>query len=139
MKYYISIFFVLLFSFPAIAEDADERLKTIEDTLKKQQETIAELKGQKAVGRLRLMDTSIDALFAAGGSTENDTELQNLQGGGHDPRKRGFTVQNVELSFRGAVDTYLTGEAHIIYFLDPLTSETRVELEETFMTTTSLP
>ena len=89
MKYYISIFFVLLFSFPAIAEDADERLKTIEDTLKKQQETIAELKGQKAVGRLRLMDTSIDALFAAGGSTENDTELQNLQGGGHDP-KEGF-------------------------------------------------
>ena len=66
MKYYISIFFVLLFSFPAIAEDADERLKTIEDTLKKQQETIAELKGQKAVGRLRLMDTSIDAPFAAG-------------------------------------------------------------------------
>ena len=37
------------------------------------------------------------------------------------------------------MDTYLTGEAHIIYFLDPLTSETRVELEETFMTTTSLP
>lgn len=88
---------------------------------------------------LRLIDISLDALFAAGTSTENDRQLQNLQGGGHDPRKRGFTVQNVELSLTGAVDPYLTGEAHIIYFIDPLSGESRLELEEAFFTTQSLP
>jgi hypothetical protein len=88
---------------------------------------------------LRLIDISLDALIAAGGSTERDEDLQILQGGGHDPRKRGFTVQNVELSFMGAVDPYFTGEAHLIYFLDPLEGESIFELEEAFLTTTALP
>ena len=48
---------------------------------------------------LRLIDISLDALIAGGSSTATDNQLQNgLQGGGHDPRKRGFTVQNVELT-----------------------------------------
>jgi hypothetical protein len=89
--------------------------------------------------RLRLIDISMDALFAAGASTEADESLQTLQGGGHDPRKRGFTVQNIELSLMGAVDPYLTGESHIIFFLDPLSGETVVELEEIFLTTQTLP
>jgi hypothetical protein len=88
---------------------------------------------------LRLIDISLDALVAGGGSTERDAVLQTLQGGGHDPRKRGFTVQNVELSLMGAVDPYFTGEAHLIYFLDPIDGESRFELEEAFLTTTSLP
>ena len=88
---------------------------------------------------LRLIDISMDALFAAGSSTEDDESLQTLQGGGHDPRKRGFTVQNIELSLMGAVDPYLTGESHIIFFLDPLSGETEVELEEIFLTTQALP
>jgi hypothetical protein len=89
--------------------------------------------------KLKLIDISMDALFAAGSSTADDESLQTLQGGGHDPRKRGFTVQNVELSLMGAVDPYLTGESHIIFFLDPLSGETEVELEEIFLTTQALP
>ena len=58
---------------------------------------------------------------------------------GHDPRKRGFTVQNVELSFAGAVDPYLNAEAHLVYFLEPLTGESKFELEEAFFTTQKLP
>ena len=88
---------------------------------------------------LRLIDVSFDGLFAAGASTERDQPLQFLQGGGHDPRKRGFTVQNVELSFSGAVDPYLNAESHIVYFLDPITGESKVELEEAFFTTQKLP
>ena len=88
---------------------------------------------------MRLIDLSLDALFAAGSSTVTDDSLQNLQGGGHDPRKRGFTVQNVELSLMGAIDPYLTGESHIIFFIDPLEGETHVELEEAFVTTQALP
>jgi hypothetical protein len=87
---------------------------------------------------LRLIDISLDALFAAGTSTEPDESIRNLQGGGHDPHRRGFTVQNVELSFQGAVDPYVAGEAHIIFFIDA-EGETRVELEEAFLTTQALP
>ncbi|MBI2902174.1 MAG: hypothetical protein HYY12_01115 [Candidatus Methylomirabilis oxyfera] len=87
----------------------------------------------------RLIDISLDALFAAGTSTERDASIQNLQGGDHDPRRRGFTVQNIELSLSGAVDPYFTGETHIIYLIDPVAGETRVELEEAFLTTQALP
>ena len=88
---------------------------------------------------MRLIDVSFDALIAAGTSTATDDQLQFLQNGGHDPRKRGFTVQNVELSFAGAVDPYLNAEAHIVYFLDPITGESNFELEEAFFTTQKLP
>jgi hypothetical protein len=87
----------------------------------------------------RLIDVSLDVLAAAGASTERDDALQELKGGGHDPRKRGFTVQNVELSLTGAVDPYFLAEAHLITFLDPLDGETVVELEEAFLTTQALP
>jgi hypothetical protein len=87
----------------------------------------------------RLIDISLDALFVAGASTERDASIRNLQGGDHDPRRRGFTVQNVELSLTGAVDPYFNGEAHIIYLIDPVVGETRVELEEAFLTTQALP
>lgn len=156
------------FSVSAFAQDIAERLNMLENALKSQSKTIEELQktidalkaqeekdkresgvsaqisGTPAAapqtgGKLRLIDLSLDALFAAGGSTESDASLQNLQGGGHDPRKRGFTVQNIELSLAGAVDPYLRGEGHIVFFLDPLSGETAVELEEAFLTTTSLP
>jgi uncharacterized coiled-coil protein SlyX len=88
---------------------------------------------------LRLVDISLDGLIAAGASTVRDEPLQILQGGGHDPRKRGFTVQNVELSLMGAVDPYFNAEAHLVYFLDPITGESNFELEEAFFTTQKLP
>lgn len=88
---------------------------------------------------LRLVDLSADVLVAVGGSTERDASLQNIQGGGHDPRKRGFTVQNVELSLAAAVDPYLDAEVHLIYFLDPLSGESTFELEEAFAKTQTLP
>ena len=87
---------------------------------------------------LRLLDLSLSGLFAAGGSTATEEELEVLQGGGHDPHKRGFTVQNVELSISGAVDPYLRGDFHLITFIDS-EGETRVELEEAYLTSTSLP
>ena len=88
---------------------------------------------------VRLIDISLDVLAAGGGSTEKDSSLQTLQGGGHDPRKNGFTLQNVELSLSGAVDPYFNGEAHLIYLIDPLEGESVFELEEAFITTQQLP
>lgn len=89
-------------------------------------------------GSLRLIDISFDALFAGGFSSADEGEIGNLQGGGHDPKQNGFTVQNVEVSFLGAVDPYLRGEAHLVFQLDP-DGETNVELEEAFLTTQTLP
>jgi hypothetical protein len=88
--------------------------------------------------RVRLVDISLSTLVAAGTSTERDEEIQLLQAGGHDPRRRGFTLQQAELSLMGAVDPYFTGEAHLLYFIDP-GGESHFELEEAFATTQALP
>lgn len=164
----LSMVVVCFFCATAFAQDATERLNNLENAIKSQSKTIEEQQKtidvlkeeiekqpsqepqQKGVrpdlwsrqvggSKMRLMDISMDALFAAGSSTEDDESLQTLQGGGHDPRKRGFTVQNIELSLMGAVDPYFTGESHLIFFIDPLSGETAVELEEVFLTTQSLP
>lgn len=87
----------------------------------------------------RLVDVSLDILTAVGSSSERDGVLEWLQGGGHDPRKRGFTLQNVELSLAGSLDPYFDMAAHIIAFQDPLDGETMVELEEAYFATQRLP
>lgn len=84
-------------------------------------------------GRLRLIDISLDVLVAAGASTARQEDLENLQGGGHDPKRRGFTLQQAELSLVGAVDPYFLAEAHL------LASEDEIELEEAFLQTLALP
>jgi hypothetical protein len=91
-----------------------------------------------SVGALQLLDVSLDVLAAVGGSTARDDEILLLQGGGHDPRQRGFTLQNVELSLLGAVDPYIRGETHLIYFLDT-EGESQFEVEEAFLQTIALP
>lgn len=82
---------------------------------------------------LRLIDIGTDIMFAAGWSTADNSEIKDLQGGAHDPRRRGFTLQQAEFSFSGAVDPYFRGDAFVIF------TEDDVELEEAFLTTTSLP
>jgi len=88
--------------------------------------------------KLQLLDMSLDLMAAAGGSGATDDQLEILQGGGHDPRQRGFTLQQAELSLKGAVDPYFTAETHVVYFIDP-EGESQVELEEAFATTMRLP
>jgi hypothetical protein len=82
---------------------------------------------------LRLLEPSVDVMVAGGWSTADDSEIKTLQGGAHDPRRRGFTLQQAELSLYGAVDPYFTAETHIAFF------EGGVELEEAFATTQRLP
>jgi hypothetical protein len=84
------------------------------------------------------MNMSFDALFAAGASTANDNQIPMLQPGGHDPIQRGFTVQNVETTFEGAVDPFFRAQANVVLQLDRR-SETSIELEEAWAETTSLP
>lgn len=83
--------------------------------------------------QLQLLDLSTDILFAAGGSTVGDSELDLLEAGAHDPNRNGFTLQGIEIGLQGAVDPYFRGDV----FLNASTEG--VELEEGFITTTSLP
>ena len=94
----------------------------------------------QAVGssQVKLMDISFDSLFAAGGSTASETEIDKLQAGAHDPKKRGFTTQNLEFSMLGAVDPYFNAESHLIFQVDK-DGESKIEVEEASLTTQSLP
>ncbi|MGE0641672.1 MAG: hypothetical protein AB7G12_04295 [Thermoanaerobaculia bacterium] len=87
-------------------------------------------------GGRNFLNLSLDGLFAVGGSTT--PEIEALEPGGHDPAQRGFTVQNVEVVLDGAVDPYLRGQANVVLQLTP-EGETVVELEEAYVTTSSLP
>ncbi len=89
--------------------------------------------GKPAPGKLHLIDSSVDILVAAGGSSAGNDELGELQGGGHDPNQRGFTLQQAELSFAGVVDQLFSGEMHVVLLEDD------IELEEAFLTSSSLP
>src|SRR5215213_7803497 len=88
-----------------------------------------------AAGGKNFLNLSLDGLVAAGTSTAEDVGA--LEVGGHDPAQRGFTVQNVETVFEGAVDPYFRGQANLVFQITP-EGETQVELEEVYVTTTSL-
>ncbi len=87
---------------------------------------------------IRLIDISFDLLVAGGGGTPVESELRDLEGGGHDPKNHGFTFQNGELSLAGVVDPYVRGDVHLVVQIDE-EGETVFELEEAFLTTLSLP
>lgn len=83
------------------------------------------------------MNISYLAAVVGGWSTETDPSAQ-LQLGDHDPMKRGFALRNAEIAFDGAIDPYFKGFANIVLKLDE-NNETDIELEETFLQSTSLP
>ncbi len=86
-------------------------------------------------GGKNFLNLSLDGLIAGGTSTARDVTA--LQTGGHDPIQRGFTVQNVETVFDGAVDPYFRGQANIVFQIDDK-GATTAELEEVYLTSTSL-
>ena len=83
------------------------------------------------------MNISFDALIDAGWSSDPDPSAK-LQLGDHDPSKRGFSLRNAELALDGAVDPYFKGFASIVLKLDNH-NKTEIELEETYLQSTSLP
>ncbi|GIL19384.1 MAG: hypothetical protein DWB56_04375 [Candidatus Jettenia sp.] len=82
------------------------------------------------------MNISFNGLFAAAGSTAKD--LEKIETGAHDPVQRGFTVQNLETTFEGAIDPYFKGQANIIFQIDK-DGESSLEVEEAYLTSLSLP
>ena len=89
--------------------------------------------------RLSLADLSADLQFSIGGSSVDDDTLLNLQGGHHDPRKRGFTFQGLELGLQGSIDPYFSLDAALHYTIDAATNESSFEMVEAFVTSSRLP
>lgn len=89
--------------------------------------------------KFELLEVSLDLLVSVGSSTERDPVLQQLQGGAHDPRTRGFTLQQAEFGIAGALQPWFRAEAYLIASIDPVEGETITELEEAFLTSTCLP
>ena len=89
------------------------------------------------------INLSFDALVAAGTSTAKDIASVSpggpkLELGGHDPKQRGFTIQNLEMVFDGKVDPYFRGQANVVLQIDPH-GDTAIEAEEAYLETMSLP
>jgi hypothetical protein len=120
----------------------DDFAKALDAELAKQSK--AEQSAQPSIAlpggaQLKLLDLSLDVLASVGTSTEQNDSLSDLQLGDHDPNRRGFRLNQAELSAQGMVDPYFSGEAHIVYSIESDGGGTGVELEEAFLTTLALP
>lgn len=87
---------------------------------------------------IKLLDIAFNGLFSAAGSSAREGGLRMLELGGHDPKNRGFTVQNLELTLSGVVDPYLRADANLIFQIDE-EGESLVEVEEMYLTSLALP
>ncbi len=90
-----------------------------------------------ARGSSAYMNISYGALIVGGWSTAADPSAQ-VELGDHDPIKRGFALRNGEIAVDGAIDPYFKGFANIVLKLDA-NNNTDIELEESFLQSTSLP
>jgi hypothetical protein len=70
---------------------------------------------------------AVNVLFVGGDSSLPDESLEGLQGGGHDPKRSGVTLQQVELALHGDVTDDLHGTAFIVQ------GEEDLELEEAYL------
>jgi hypothetical protein len=82
------------------------------------------------------MNIGFDGLVDGG--TSNYAIIREIEKGDHDPKVRGFTIPNVEITLDANVDPYFKGFANLVWKLDAQ-GETEVELEEAYALTTSLP
>lgn len=127
----------------AIAADPQVRFEELEKRIERLEasaeiEPVPAAPAQPFAPAAHPFQVGLNALFAFGGSSEDDDVLANLQAGGHDPSRNGFTVQNVELVFSGTVDPYFDAQANVIFLIDR-DGETVLELEEAFLATRALP
>jgi len=83
------------------------------------------------------LDVGLVGTVAVGGSTAKDIE-HGTQLGGHDPQQNGFTLQNLEAAFYGAVDPYFRAYSTVLFGIDS-GGESVVELEEAYLETLALP
>jgi hypothetical protein len=83
------------------------------------------------LGALQSMNPDIS--FVADVALAWFSSEDDLQTGGHDPARNGFTLQQLEMSIGSAVDPYFRVDGNIVF------SQFGVEIEEIYATTLALP
>ncbi|MGK2913739.1 MAG: hypothetical protein ACSLE5_04655 [Porticoccaceae bacterium] len=125
-----------------VKQQYEARIKALEERLQKAESsappTVATASTLGISGAAGAFQLGVNILGVGGGSSVGDSELGNLQAGGHDPNRNGFTVQNIELTATGAVDPYFDGQLSLVALISS-EGETEVELEEAFLRTRALP
>lgn len=101
------------------------------------EQTSAEFQTKKAPV-VRYMKSGISGLMTVGSSSQRDSELEALQGGHHNPSKRGFSLRGLEWSLFGAIDPNWDAQTHVLFSHDPRGGETSIEIEEAFARSTAL-
>jgi hypothetical protein len=137
---------LLLASTGLVAEDQVQALQKQLDDLRRSQELLAtqiaelqlEAGDPRPAAAPRLVDLAFVTTVVAGGSSVDDETLAGLQGGGHDPQGRGFSVPNVELIIGGTLPPWVAAEVRLVTFIDS-DGATGIELEEAFVRSLSLP
>ena len=74
--------------------------------------------GNEAKSFLETLNMSTVISVVGGTSSVRDSQLEEFQGGGHDPKKRGFSLQSMELSIGGTVDDLFDAEAYMLFTED---------------------
>ena len=103
-------------------------------TANAQTDTVRQAPPARAPGAY--MNIGLDGMFVGGWSSDRNVRARQI--GDHDPRVRGFSIQQGELAIDAVVDPYFKGFSNIAFKLDE-NGETAVELEELYFLTTSLP
>ena len=96
------------------------------------------ISGKNIYADLGGLQIGLSGMTSAGLSSEPNQTLQNLQAGGHDPNRNGFTIQNVELSLSAAVDPYWDAQVNIVSLITT-DGQSLFELEEAFFISRALP
>lgn len=121
---------------PGKASDLQNQIDDLVDKVEGIDARVGSVRSQQPP-TIKLLDVSFNSLMTAGTSTATEDEIRALEGGHHDPHKRGFTIQNTEIGLSGAVDPYFKGFVNMVQTIDA-NGDTVVELEEAYAQTTSL-
>lgn len=83
---------------------------------------------------LILRRIGVDGVIAAGATSESNELAEQLFGGGHDAKVKGFTIQTIDLSISGSLAPWFDAYVNMAFFIDQ-EGESRFELEEAWIRT----
>jgi len=118
----------------ASAKDA----AALDTYLERVEEEVVDEEDVKTPSATRYLKSGVSGLLTMGSSSERDSALKLLQGGAHNPSKRGFSIRGLEWSLYGAVDPDWEAQVHLLINHDPREGETIVEIEEAYAQSTAL-
>lgn len=121
---------------PDAAPLSDEELKLLEASAAKDAAASAEAPDPttgRGIAQRLLQGMNPDISLIFDGALAAFSNENNLQTGGHDPRKSGFNLQQLEMHIESNVDPYLHFAANIVF------AQFGVEVEEAYATTLQVP